>query len=504
MRVFSYEAFTMLGSLSFQRSRLSIACSLLLAFALLVSDPPSAAGENKWGGPSLREFSGVNQVGTDNDLFEKSISWAREDMDWGTLQPKRNEWNQSALDEKGKKTLAWRERGVSYLPVLCYTAPWAGDAGKREWINGEHKWSVTPNVDGKLTVSSYDFKDGAWTLKSSSQEDTGYRSRCPPANVADCTGYVTRVTKYLHAKPYGVQYFQIWNEASNFSGFWNGSMDDYMRKVHLPAAAAIHAAGGKVVYGGWPCCESIKGLIDILDKYKAWDSIDVIDIHYFNPADMAALRKAADARGYSRLAIWQTEIGFTTGKTYIADNYPRVLYWALNHKWDRPDKYKLFYFANWAPDDPKAYGYQCSFHSGSALNFHGVTLQNLATMFQGARLEVYHGVTTTPSLSPSLNIGDSSIESFRAGNHIVLAVHLTAKDCAIPSLLLTLPVKKDRVAWARRVDLTGKTADLADSRAGKDSTSFAVATADVEGSDAKQWNESGKGPRTFFVEVGLR
>ena len=72
-----------------------------------------------------------------------------------------------------------------------------------------------------------------------------------------------------------------WNEAHPVSGFWEGDLDSYMTRVHLPAARIIRELGGKVVYGGWPCCGSLKELTTLLDKHDAWSTMDVVDVHYF-------------------------------------------------------------------------------------------------------------------------------------------------------------------------------------------------------------------------------
>jgi len=121
--------------------------------------------------------------------------------------------------------------------------------------------------------------------------------------------------------------------------------------------------------------------------------------------DMATLREAADARGHQNLGIWQTEVGFTTDPGYIANDYPRFLYWALTNHWDHADKYKLFYFADWAPGDPASkWNYQHCLWSGAALNFHGVVLQNLAALLEGPELAAFPGVTSTPSLMPSCRV----------------------------------------------------------------------------------------------------
>lgn len=414
-----------------------------------------------WYGPNFREFSGVNQAGATDKLYTDAIGWERHDLTWPSLEPKEGVWQPGVLEKCGQNVLALQKRGVTYLPMLGYTPEWAVAPG--------HKKDV-------------------------------------PADVTAWTDYVTKAVRYLHAAPYKVQYFQVWNEASTKSGFWSGTMDEYMTKIHLPAAAAIHAAGGKVVYGGWPCCESIQGLIDFLDHYRAWSSIDVLDIHYFNPGDMAALRTAADARGYKNMGIWQTEIGFTKDPGYIANDYPRFLHWALTNHWNRPDKYKVFYFADWAPDDPKAtWNYQHCLWSGSALNFHGVILKTLGTLMAGPSLAAFPGVTSTPALTSNLDVDAGALEAFRSANVIVIAVHLRPSDAeSMSSLTINLPKTRAHIAKAERLDLAGNATNITNSLVAAGATArLTISTKDAEGSSAEKWNRETGLPRTFYIRVTL-
>jgi len=455
-----------------------------------------------WTGPSFKEFSGVNQASPGDGLFTSAIGWNRKDVSWGDYEPTQGNYQTSYLNSVDADVSALQSQNVTFLPCLSYTANWAADTSARTWTNNNDKWTVTPNGNGTYTFNKYNLQSGTWVLVQTWQDNGSDKSKWPPALVSNWTNFVTRIVTNLHAAPYNLQYFQIWNEASNYSGFWTGSMADYINKVHLPAAAAIHAAGGKVVYGGWPSVESPQNLINLLDTYNAWSSIDVLDVHYFNPSDMATLRQAADSRGYPNIAIWMTENGFTTDQSFIANKYPRTLYWALNSNWSQPDKYKLFYFADWAPDDPAAYGYHDCLWTGSTLNYHGTILQNMANLLGTGHISAYSGITTVPALNQAndINYTTSSLEAFNSGQNIVVAVHLTATDYNNnSSITLTLPISKSLVTAAKRVDLSGTSVTLTSSLTGTSSTSLSVSTHDATGSLAKQWNEATSNPRTFYV-----
>jgi hypothetical protein len=110
-------------------------------------------------------------------------------------------------------------------------------------------------------------------------------SKSAPVDVEAWKRYVDAVVRKYSAPPYNLRYFQIWNEAAGkLSGglaqstFWHGpdadgnvktskpyehAMQDYVERVHLPAAKIIRSYNAYVVYGGWP---DLVGL----DNVKTW------------------------------------------------------------------------------------------------------------------------------------------------------------------------------------------------------------------------------------------
>ncbi|MBV9471158.1 MAG: hypothetical protein JOZ57_18115, partial [Abitibacteriaceae bacterium] len=117
-----------------------------------------------WPGPSFREFSGVNQSGdAQSRLFDNALSWNRNDISWGNLEPRAGVWQQAELDQWGQRILAFRQRGVSFLPILDYTAQWAADRSARQWEHGNTRWQVQPRDDHKFDVSTFSRQpDGTW------------------------------------------------------------------------------------------------------------------------------------------------------------------------------------------------------------------------------------------------------------------------------------------------------------------------------------------------------
>ena len=345
-------------------------------------------------------------------------------------------------------------------------------------------------------------------------------------HVKDWEEYVRRVVTFLRRPPYDVEYFQIWNEAHPLSGFWDGSMDVYMQRVHLPGAKIIRELGGKVVYGGWPCCGTLKEFVTLLDKHQAWDGIDVLDVHYFPLSSWQYLYDAAKERGHRDKAIWQTEIAFTDDPGFVGNSYPRFLHWALAHDWNRPDKYVLFFFAYGSPDDPKAYGYHRTCYSGKDLSHHGMSIQTLGALLAGQKLRLYGPVTSSPPLKPEIDERLGSLEAFSVENRIVVAVHLSANNTGSiltdgndsldsshlshgePGIMLTLPdITAAQVVKAERCDIAGQRLDLtealqpvADGRGLK----VPVPIRDKAGDSAREWNEKASTARTFYVVLHLR
>ncbi|WP_119321414.1 carbohydrate-binding protein [Capsulimonas corticalis] len=438
---------------------LSKAMTHLSVFAFIAILPPSVcANAQTWPGPTWNEFSGVNHGEEGDALDNVAYGWTRpnparsySEIWWGTIEATQGTWNQAVINNYGANALQWPGGSSRTLRVLDGIPSWQ---------------SNNPSVWG-----------------------------------SDWTNYVTKVVQTLRAAPYNIQYYQIWNEAySPASSFWpDGSWADYFNYVLNPTGQLIHQLGGKAVYGGYPSTptSSVQEYVNQLDTYNAWGNIDVLDMHYYNAWHMDSLRKAANSRGYSKLAIWQTECGWTYDQVYVANNYPRTLYWGLSNQWNAADKYKLFYFVRDGSDNRSIY-------NGSTLTFHGQQLKELGLLFGGGTIAAYPGVKTSiAGLSGADPVPTNrSIETFSVGNNIIAAVHLAPADYNNnANVTLTFPFPLSQVTTAERVDLTGNRVNLT-ATGGAATTSVTVATHDASGSSALSWNGgavSNSEPSTFYV-----
>ncbi|MFM0340768.1 hypothetical protein [Paraburkholderia fungorum] len=189
-----------------------------------------------------------------------------------------------------------------------------------------------------------------------------------PVDVEVWTRYVDAVVRKYSAPPYNLRYFQIWNEAAGkLSGglaqatFWHGAdadgnvksskpyeraMQDYVERIHIPAARVIRRYRAYVVYGGWPDQGGLDNFRTWLEyrspvlKERMLDWVDYIDTHYLPVADLDSLYQQYVRNGPAR-GIWQTEIG----DAYMKDPHylPRYFFdfavWALDRNWDDSNKY---------------------------------------------------------------------------------------------------------------------------------------------------------------------
>lgn len=483
------------------------------AAATLAGQEPSAVADLKYRlGEPFRQFVGIDQGPTSNATA--GAQWGRMDLYWSAIEPSKGRIDQAALDRYKETVSTAARNGISMLPILDYTAPWA--ANRTGYTYTFHGRTF---VYGPVTAESGDNLTRTLTTKDAAGKVIDSRTvsvpagNTPPEHVEDWQNYVKLVVDQL--EPLGVRYFQVWNEAYPGSGFWYGGMDQYMQLVHLPAAKIIHDAGGKVVYGGWICGAPVSEYVTLLDDTRAWRSVDVYDMHYMPLQAMQTLYDAARERGIPAPAVWQTEIGFTPEDGFVADVYPRAFHWALS-KGRSLDQFKLFYFASWSPDDPNAFGYGRTLNSGGSLSPKGRTLTAFADLMRGSTAAAYDDFRTSPKLGPSLNELQSSADGFELDHkRIVVAVDLKRQNNAdifvdqttgdtlhmsfgTPTVTVTFPNIAD-VASLDRVDLYGHRTALQWTRGPGHSVQVQVPVIDPDaGVDAINHKEN---QVVFYVEL---
>lgn len=192
--------------------------------------------------------------------------------------------------------------------------------------------------------------------------------RSAPKDVGAWERYVDAAVRMYSAAPYNVAHFQVWNEAagrltggSPQATFWHGqsyradrmlaapydqAMQDYVERIHIPAARIVRKHGAYVVYGGWPDQGGLSTFMQWLEyrsprlNARMLDWIDYLDTHYLGVDGLTPLYERYVANGPVR-GIWQTEIGdrYMSDPHYLAMYYFKFATWALERQWNDPDKY---------------------------------------------------------------------------------------------------------------------------------------------------------------------
>ncbi|MDP0496718.1 MAG: hypothetical protein Q7Q73_10975 [Verrucomicrobiota bacterium JB024] len=458
----------------------------LLTFTLIAAQwTTSAIAETKPEevGPTFLNFSGVCQGNLKRpQLWGEAIGWERKEASWHKLEPELGLWDEKAFHEYiNQEFKQAASKNVKLLPLLAYTAPWSsGDIPDQFFTLGSRRYEIVRQPDGNFIMRAFslDGDDESEPIIERNISALRMSHRYLSEDyVGDWEEYVYRVVSALRAE--GVEYFQIWNEAYPTSSFWYGNMDIYLERVHIPAAKIIHELGGKVVYGGWPCGAPLSEMAELFDKYDIWETVDIIDIHYFPLVGWEHVYRQLEQRNLTHIGLWQTEIGFTADPNFIGNFYPRALHWALSHDWDYPDKYKLFYFAYRSPDASDAKGYRRCLLLGDELNESGKSLKTLSEILDGGTMSLYEGVTSTPRLKPEIDERLSSMENFRVGNTIVTACHFIPNnkakifvdwnegdmttyhlDNGNPIVKLEYALERDEVVKVERVSMLGTRIEL--------------------------------------------
>jgi hypothetical protein len=123
-------------------------------------------------------------------------------------------------------------------------------------------------------------------------------------------------------------------------------MQDYVERIHIPAARIIKRYGAFVVYGGWPDQGGLDAFVEWLEyrspplNARMIDWVDYLDTHYLGVDALTPLYDRYVAKG-KVMGLWQTEIGdrYMIDPHYLPTYFFRFAVWALERNWNNPDKY---------------------------------------------------------------------------------------------------------------------------------------------------------------------
>ncbi|MFB6135609.1 MAG: hypothetical protein ABEJ04_02520 [Halobacteriaceae archaeon] len=300
-------------------------------------------------GDYVAEFFGACHGSDLMEWFpEVGATWWRNGTNWGSVEPERGERDHSRLDGIAERA---DENDVKLLPILGFVAPWASEAPE----GAEH-----PN-------------------------------RYPPREetVPEWRDYVEEtVERYPQ-----VECFEVWNEP-NIDHFLKADYRAYVDRILKPAAEVLHDHGKKVVApsftlewpthheghpdrpSSWSVSADVRSVDAWLEYGDAWRHVDYLSVHYLKgDTDKTEFAFADNLLPFydhvyhnyvepGKLdGIWNTEEGLTAveageGGDFVAmEPWERppyaqwvarytvpVLHWAVEHDWDEPHDYKVFWY----------------------------------------------------------------------------------------------------------------------------------------------------------------
>jgi hypothetical protein len=181
---------------------------------------------------------------------------------------------------------ALASRGVRWLPIIAYSAPWAASV---------------PGDDKSAPRSAEDY--AAYARAFAERYGSG--------------GRFWAERPELPATP--VTTIEIWNEPDN-SDFWAPAPDAAAyADLYLRARAAIRTAdpGARVLVGGLTGASTFLPQL-ITARPDARGQVDGVAIHTYSPEPLGALAEARDARralaalGMAAVPLWVTEFGWVS------------------------------------------------------------------------------------------------------------------------------------------------------------------------------------------------
>lgn len=202
----------------------------LFALGVLLAGSASAAPRPL--GLNVHQSAGVGLDAT----RDSGTKWVRIDVNWYDVEKAQGQYDWTVIDAVVDGAKA---RGLSTLAVLAYTPAWA---------------------------SQGDAKGG------------GTLNDVPKAGTYGA--FVTAAVSHLKAR--GVTHYEIWNEP-NLGGFFEGAPADYVQRILIPGADALHAACNTCVVVA-PGLASVGGAYDVwMDAVlaQAAAKIDVVSGHVY-------------------------------------------------------------------------------------------------------------------------------------------------------------------------------------------------------------------------------
>ena len=370
-----------------------------VVFAGVRIGPPHATSQpSPSSDPTFRDFNGAVYLSSPEIDKQLGIGWTRQDFSWSSIEPEKGKWSWDKSDQFVQGAHA---QSVEVLPILAFTAPWAG------------------------------------------------QQFSPPNHVEDWEDYVEHVVARYSQPPFNLRYFQIWNEPTREAGFWTGSDQQFIDLIYLRAAKIIHRHQCRVVFGGWPMNGGLPRLNSLLAYHDSWRLTDIVDVHYYGNAAWPPLHDQWVTTGKFQ-GVWQTEVGFVADTDYLPGLYLWGPYWALESGWTDPNQYKVFWYGIGGTGRDANLCLSTLDSSGkNVLTENGRRLAAINDVLGAGRLALFTQFTTTPALGSGRVEARPMALGFKVDdNRVVIALLLDRATCQRnPSIQVsaTLDAKPSRV-----------------------------------------------------------
>jgi len=211
------------------------------------------------------------QVGTErlSKFPLLGCTWGRNDLWWGTIEPKQGQWDWSRADLTVK---LFKDNGVQLLGILCYSSAWSG---------------------GKA-----------------------------PATADEVERFAAYVTATVSRYKDSIKHWEVWNEP-NLAEFWSPepNVSDYATLLKAAYSAAKSADPSAFILGGVTAGVDLR-FLDSLFSMGALDFLDGISVHPYQApwdavpnAPLVRIPAVSDlCTKYASLPkpIWITEMGLST------------------------------------------------------------------------------------------------------------------------------------------------------------------------------------------------
>jgi hypothetical protein len=209
-------------------------------------------------------------------LFDLGVSWARLDFNWDDLEPTREGYDYRLTDRIVDALVA---HGVRVYATLAYTPGWA---------NG------------------------------------GQGRNTPPVDTRDWWNFCANVAGHLRGR---IGAYGMWNEP-NLTGFFSGSVAQYINAILEPGHQAIKTVDPTIVVSG-PELAMMSDWQRWLDTIlrRGGQYLDVVTQHSYQDDGHAVIRSFDGYHSHGK-PIWLTETGWNAdkvGDAAQADYYDQLL-----------------------------------------------------------------------------------------------------------------------------------------------------------------------------------